>query len=388
MHVVLAPDSFSGLLPAGQVAAALAEGWHAWAPHDRLSLVPLSDGGPGFVDVLAGSLGGQVVATVVEDPLARPAPATVLVVERAGRRTAYVESAQACGLHLLAGDEHDPAVTSSFGVGQLLTAALDLSPDRVVVGLGGAGTDDAGAGMLAALGAGPRARLGRGGLALAAVEADDLAGLESVVARLRDVDLVVATDLELPLLGLNGASAVLAPGMGASEEIAQRLENALGSFAAMVSRLHPPPVDLLTGLPMRPERLPGAGAAGGLGYALLLLGGRRVAGVEAVLDAVGFDDLLEQADLVVTGEASFDWRSLRGGVVAGVAAAASRVGVPAIVVARQCLVGRREAMSLGVSGMYAVIERPEQLAASHADPAGTLRDRAARVARTWSPAPG
>jgi glycerate kinase len=136
---------------------------------------------------------------------------------------------------------------------------------------------------------------------------------------------------------------------------------------------------------MRPEREAGAGAAGGLGYALHLLGARRVSGVGAVLEAVGFDRLLAAADLVVTGEGSFDWQSLRGKVVVGVAEAAQAVGVPTIVIPGQSLVGRREAMAAGISGIYAVAERPAQLEAALADPAGTLAARATRVARTWSP---
>lgn len=388
MHVLIAPDCFTGTLTAPQAAAAMAEGWGASAPQDELTLVPLSDGGPGFLDVLSSCLDGEMSAVVVSDPLGRDVPAAVFVVEAHGSRTAYIESAQAAGLHLLAPEERDPTRTTTYGVGQLLLAALDLGATRVVVGLGGSGTNDAGAGMLAALGVGPRERLGVGGVALASAEPAHVAGLERARARFRDVDLVVASDVDSPLLGLKGASAVFAGQKGASEQDAQRLENALGHFASVVSRVRPPATDLLTGTAIRPEREPGAGAAGGLGYALFLLGGRRVSGVEAVLEAVGFDRLVAGADLVVTGEGSFDWQSLRGKVVVGVAAAAAEVGTPAIVIAGQALVGRREAMSVGLSGVYAVAERPDQVAAALADPAGTLTARVARVARTWSPAGG
>lgn len=385
MHVIIAPDCYTGTLTAGQAASALAEGWARSAPHDRLTLVPLSDGGPGFVDVLAENLDGEVHAVVTTDPLGREVPATILLTTGAAGRTAYVESAQAAGLHLLAPDERDPTVTTTTGVGTLLQAALDAGARRVVVGLGGSGTNDAGAGVLAALGAGPVARLGRGGLALGATTADDVAGLDTARDRFRGVDLVIASDVDSPLLGLKGASAVFGPQKGASEEDAQRLENALGHFASVVARVRPPARDLITGALLKPEREPGAGAAGGLGYALHLLGARRVSGVEAVLDAVGFADLVASADLVVTGEGCFDWQSLRGKVVVGVAEAAGRVGVPAVAVPGQSLVGRREAMTAGLSGVYAVAERPDQVAAALADPAARLADRAARVARTWSP---
>lgn len=385
VHVIIAPDCYTGTLSAPQAAAAMADGWARTAPTDRLTLVPLSDGGPGFVDVLAENLPGEVHAVVTTDPLGREVPGTILLTSGAGGRTAYVESAQAAGLHLLAPDERDPTRTTTTGVGTLVLAALDAGARRVVIGLGGSGTNDAGAGLLAALGVGPAARLGRGGLALEVTTAEDVADLDTARDRLRGVDLVIASDVDSPLLGLKGASAVFGPQKGASEEDAQRLENALGHFASVVARVRPPARDLLTGALLKPEREPGAGAAGGLGYALHLLGARRVSGVEAVLDAVGFVDLVASADLVVTGEGSFDWQSLRGKVVVGVAEAASRVGVPVIAVPGQSLVGRREAMTAGLSGVYAVAERPDQLAAALAAPAARLADRTARVARTWSP---
>ncbi|WP_162233089.1 glycerate kinase, partial [Nostocoides japonicum] len=155
MRVLIAPDCFTGTLTATQAAEAVAEGWTEAAPHDDLTLLPLSDGGPGFLDVLASAIGGDMVLTTVSDPLGRPVPAAILLVDEEGRRTAYVESAQSAGLHLLAADERNPALTSTWGVGELLDLAVREGATRVVVGLGGSATNDAGAGMLAALGAGP-----------------------------------------------------------------------------------------------------------------------------------------------------------------------------------------------------------------------------------------
>ncbi|CAN7469216.1 glycerate kinase family protein [Knoellia sp. LjRoot47] len=384
MHVVIAPDCFTGTLTATQAAEAMAAGWHDTAPHDALTLLPLSDGGPGFLDVLGRALEGDTVALTVSDPIGREVPAAVLVVDREGERTAYVESAQAAGLHLLAADERNPALTSTWGVGQLVLAALDERPDRIVVGLGGSGTNDGGAGFLAALGAGPAEVLARGGSALAQADDDALSGLLAARDRFSGVDLVLASDVENPLLGFKGASAVFGPQKGASPELAQELESALGRFTEIVARTLPAPLDLLTGAPRRLEREPGAGAAGGLGYALYLLGGRRVSGVDLVLDAVGFHDVVRESDLVVTGEGTFDWQSLQGKVASGVAAAALEAGLPSVVLAGQVLVGRRETMGLGISGTYAVAETPEQVDAALLDPVGTLRARAARVARTWS----
>lgn len=385
MHVLIAPDRFTGLLTAERAATVIAEGWIGGAPHDSLRLVPLSDGGPGFVDAVAAGVDGQPQATVAAGPLGRDVPASILIVDDGGTRTAYVESAQAAGLHLLTAEERDPIRTSSFGVGQLLQAAVELGAARVVVGVGGAGTNDAGAGLLAALGAGPVERLGRGGLALASATDADLAGLDVVRARFAGIDLVIACDVDSPLLGLKGASAVFAEERGASPEQAQALEHALSHFASAVARVRPPATDLLTGAPIRPERAVGSGAGGGIGYALHLLGARAVGGVEVVLRAVGFARLLPAADLVVTAGRSLDWDSLHGTVVVEVAAAAQSVGVPTVAIPGHSVLGRREAISAGLSGVYPVIEQATTIAAFEADPAGALAARAVRVARTWSP---
>jgi glycerate kinase len=385
VRVLIAPDCFTGTLSAGQAADAIAEGWRRSAPKDDLTLVPLSDGGPGFLDVLSRALGGTTVCVTALDPLGRPVPAVILIVDVGERPTAYIESAHACGLHLLAQGERNPLVTSTYGVGQLIEAALAEGATRVVVGLGGSGTNDGGAGMLAALRAGDPDALAVGGAKLRDLDDDALHGLTAVRERLHAIQLVLATDVDSPLLGFHGASAVFAPQKGATPEMTQELESALGRFTEVVSKVVPSGRDLLTGKEMRLERQPGAGAAGGLGYGLLLLGGHRVSGVQAVLEAVGFEALVQAADLVVTGEGTFDWQSLRGKVVAGVADAALAKAKPIVVIAGQALVGRRETMALGISGTYAVAENPGQIAAALADPAGTLSARTTRVATTWSP---
>ena len=183
-----------------------------------------------------------------------------------------MESAQACGLHLLAEGERNPMVTSTYGVGQLIDAAVAEGATRVVVGLGGSGTNDGGAGMLAALGVGSPDELAVGGAKLRDLSADALNGLAGIRERLQGIDLVLATDVDSPLLGLQGASAVFAPQKGATPEMAQELESALGHFSEVVRGTLPAGTDLLTGKEMRLDRVPGAGAAGGLGYGLLLLG--------------------------------------------------------------------------------------------------------------------
>lgn len=388
MRVLIAPDCFTGTLTATRAAEAIADGWRQHAPGDELTLSPLSDGGPGFVEVLHRALGGEIAPVQVEDPIGRTVPAAMLLVDRSGERTAYLESAQACGLHLLADTERDPSRTSTYGVGQLLQAALAKGVRRIVIGLGGSATNDGGTGMLAALGVGDRCVLGAGGGSLMGMNDHALQGLPRARERLKGIDLTLATDVDVPLLGFHGASASFGPHKGATAQMTQDLEAALGRLTEVVMRALPAATDLLTGSPRRLDRQPGAGAAGGLGYGLMLLGGRVDSGVDTVLSAVGFDALLAATDLVVTGEGTFDWQSLRGKVVAGVARAALGHAVPTIVVAGQATVGRREAMDLGISATYAVASSSARVPAALADPAGTLQALARRIAITWSPRNG
>lgn len=390
MRVLIAPDGFGDTLTAEQAVDAISEGWAQAAPHDVLIRCPLADGGPGFLDTLRADLGGELLSVTVGSPLGEPVPAAVLVVDGPGGRTAYVESAHATGLHLVSPGRRDPTRTSSAGVGELLRAAVGTGARRVVVGLGGSATNDAGAGMLAALGVGPGgSRLAGGGGGLGDVAPADLAGLGGVRSALREVEIVAACDVDVPLLGLHGASAGFAAQKGATDLQAQELERALGHFAhlavgALGDALRP---DLLArpGTPAaRLTAAPGAGAAGGLGFGLSLLGARLVPGSALVADAVGLAGQIADADLVVTGEGRFDWQSLHGKVVAAVAERALVAAVPAIVIAGQVDATRREWGAAGIAGAYAVAQNPAQVAESLADPAGMLRRRAARVAQTWS----
>ncbi|MGZ6825976.1 MAG: glycerate kinase family protein [Mycobacteriales bacterium] len=361
MRVLLAPDCFGGTLSAPEAAQALADGWRRVRPHDELVQVPLSDGGPGFVDVLPG----ERRRLVVEDPLARPVEAVWLL----DGTTAYVECAQACGLHLLTEGERDPAVTTTYGVGQLVRAAVDAGATRVVLGLGGSATNDGGAGMLAALGVrredAAGVRLDPGGLPLR--DAARLVGLPVAVP-----GLVVATDVDAPLLGPHGATRVFGPQKGAGPELVAALEDAVAHWAGLLE-------DHL-GVDVRD--LPGAGAAGGLGFAALALGARREAGLDVVARAVGLADRVAAADLVLTGEGAFDATSLRGKVVSGVARAAQEGGLPCVVLAGQVAVGRREAAAAGVEQAYALADEVG-LAEALARPAEALAVLASRAARDW-----
>jgi glycerate kinase len=362
MRVVVAPDKFAGTLSAVEAAEAIATAWRRRVPDAELDEVALSDGGPGFVDVLHAALGGELVAVTVPDPYGEPVPATIL---RVGD-TAYVESAQAVGLHLTEPDRRRPMVATSRGVGELIRAGLEDGARRIVVGAGGSATNDGGAGLLAALGATARgAVLDAGPEGLTGLESVDIAPARRLT---ESVELVLASDVDHQLLGLVGATKTFGPQKGLSEEELLVADGRLQTFAELVDR--------------KIAAAKGAGAAGGIGYALLLLGAARRPGVELVADAVDLAGRLRGADLVITGEGAFDFSSRSGKVPYGVAQIAAEQLVPCIALAGQVLVGAREMRALGIEAAYSVVDRVGEQRA-FAGPVAALADLAERVARTW-----
>lgn len=355
MRILVAPDKFAGTLTAVEAAEAIAAGWRRRAPGDEVDLAPMADGGPGFVDVLHAALGGDLLAVTVRGPHGDPTPATVL---RVGG-TAYVEAAQACGLHLTGGEEPESATT--YGVGELLRAAVDSGATKVVVGLGGSGTNDGGAGLLAALGATADRPLDAG--------AAGLAGITTVQLPAWDVELVAASDVDNPLTGLFGATKVFGPQKGVTEERLPVLDGWLEELAAATDK--------------RVSLEKGAGAAGGLGFALLLLGATREPGIDLVADALRLAERAAQVDLVITGEGAFDYSSRGGKVPYGVAEIANAALRPCVVLAGSVDVGSREMRALGVESAYSLVDLVGEERA-FAEPAAALSDLAERVARTWS----
>ncbi|MFI9382346.1 glycerate kinase [Kutzneria sp. NPDC052558] len=360
MRVLVAPDCFGGTLTALEAAEAIAAGWRRSAPADELLLRPLADGGPGFVEVLHGALGGEVHENRVTGPLGHTVTARWL----AHDGTAYIESAQACGLHLT--DRRDPETSTTYGVGELIAAARDAGMNRAVVGLGGSGTTDGGAGMIRALGGhvtdDTGNPIGPGGA--------DLARAADAVLPAVGIELVAASDVENPLLGPHGAAHTFGPQKGADPAAVERLEIGLTRWADV--------------LPKDVRDLPGAGGAGGLGAGLLAVGAAFTSGSALVRALTRLDEALERAQLAITGEGSFDWQSLRGKLITAVAAGAADRGIPCLVLAGQVSVGRREAGAVGVEQSYAVAEHAGSVAAAMADPAGTLAALAADVAAQWS----
>lgn len=335
---VFASDSLKGTLSSLDAARLLAEAAERHFPGCSWTSVPVADGGEGTVDALLAACGGERVRVRAEDPLGRPIEAAYALLP-GGR--AVIETAAASGLTLLGPDERDPLATSTYGTGQLVRDALEHGARDVTVALGGSATNDGGMGLARVLGARLLDERGRElagrGADLERVSALDLSDLSPLVAEAR---FTMMCDVDNPLVGPEGASAVFGPQKGASPEVVRRLDAGMRRWADVLEETFGQSFDV-----------PGAGAAGGLGAACLaFLGAKAVGGVDRVLELVGFDSLLERADLCVTGEGHADAQTARGKVVAGVAAACERAGVPCVAV-----VGGMSANAAGLPGLAALV---------------------------------
>ena len=374
MRVVVAPDSFGQTLSAPQAARAIADGVRRAAEAEGVPVevlaVPMSDGGPGFIDALRSGPSAddcRLIEVATTGPYGEQVTGQVLIT-RDG--VAYVESAQAAGLQ--ATSRRDPLWATSYGVGTLMHAAVEAGARVVTVGLGGSATNDGGAGLLAALGV---VAYDEAGVALQ-LGAVPLLGVHhlSGTPALRTASVVAATDVDNPLTGPDGASAVFGPQKGASAEDVRLLDLALSRWAAVLQRDRPVP----SGLAERP----GAGAAGGMGAALFGLRALRRSGFEVVSEAVGLQRLLRSADLVISGEGSFDAQSIRGKVTASVAALAQQAGVPCVVIAGRASLDPRQAAAHGVHEVHSLTDAAGAQRAM-AEAAVVLRDVAQRMFGRW-----
>jgi glycerate kinase len=373
MRILIAPDKFAGTLTAVEAAAAIEEGWRRRDPGAEVLVAPMADGGPGFIDVLSAVVDGKLLSVTVRGPLGEETPATVLL---AGE-TAYIETAQACGLHLVEPKSRRPEDATTYGVGQLITAAVDAGARRIILGLGGSGTNDAGAGLLAALGAtattgaaeGKSAGVGRLDAGAAGLPGLTSVDLTAARARVAGIEFVAASDVENPMLGLRGATNVFGAQKGLTDDRKPAVDGWLTHFAELADR--------------KTADQKGAGAAGGLGYALLLLGAERVSGIDLVAELTGLKQKAAQVDLVISGEGAFDFQSRDGKVIAGVAKVANDAMRPCVVLAGKVLIGSREMRSMGVESAYALVDTVGEDQA-FADPHGSLATVAERVARTWA----
>ena len=350
VQVLIAPDCYGDSLTAVQAAEAIARGWRRGRPDDVLTLAPQSDGGPGFVGVLAGRL-GEVNTERVSGPLTEDVSAE-WVFDPAAPRTAYIECAQACGLALLGGPPtvQTALAAHSRGVGQLIAAAVQAGAGRIVVGLGGSSCTDGGRAMI-----------------------EELGGLAEGRALLAEIELIAATDVEHPLLGSMGAAAVFGPQKGADPDTVRVLEQRLSDWA----------VDLnaAAGRPVSDE--PGAGAAGGLGAGLLALGGRRESGAAIIAEHTRLADDVATAELVITGEGRFDDQSLHGKVVSALAAGARSHRIPVLVLAGQVTLDDATLADAGIAAAFSITDHAGSVQLAISDAANQLEGLAQLTAATW-----
>jgi len=346
MQVLVAPDCYADSMSALEASAAIATGWTRSRPGDRFIVAPQSDGGPGFVEVLASRL-GEMRRLRVSGPLKAMVEAE-WVFDR-GAATAYLECAQACGLTLIGGrpTPETAMAAHSKGVGQLIAEALRVGATRIVVGLGGSACTDGGQAMIAELG-----------------------GLDTARRQLGNVELIAASDTEYPMLGPWGAARVFGPQKGADTATVAALEVRLQAWALIL--------EAVAGRDVSAE--PGAGAAGGIGAGLLALGGRCESGAAIIAEHTRLSDDLDTAELIVTGEGRFDEQSLHGKVVGFLADAARPRGIPVVVLAGQVDLDNATVRSSGIMAALSIAEHAGSVRLAQADAANQLMGLASVVA--------
>ena len=358
MRVLIAPDCYGDTLTAVEAAEAIARGWRRGRPDDELALAPQSDGGPGFVGVIAGRL-GEVNTLRVRGPLSEDVSAH-WVLDPAAPRTAYIECAQACGLALLGGPAtvQTALAAHSRGVGQLIAAAVRAGAVRIVVGLGGSSCTDGGRGMIDELGA---------------QRSTTSSSLIAARKLLAGVELIAATDVEHPLLGPMGAAAVFGPQKGADPDTVRVLEQRLSDWAVELNAA--------AGRAVSDEA--GAGAAGGIGAGLLALGARRESGAAIIADHTRLADDVAAAQLVITGEGRFDDQSLHGKVVSALAAGAQSHRIPVLVLAGQVTLDELTLRAAGIAAAFSITDHAGSVQLAIEDAANQLEGLARATAATW-----
>ncbi len=345
MKIVIAPDSYKESLSAVEVAQAIEKGFREIFPDAEYISVPVADGGEGTVDAMISATQGIKITTTVTGPLGEPV--TAYWGMSGDGQTAIIEMAEASGLALVPIENRNPLVTTSHGTGELILHALDNGARNIIIGIGGSATNDGGAGMVQALGAklcdAVGKEIGHGGGSLMSLNSIDISGLDS---RLADCVISVACDVTNPLIGDNGASRIFGPQKGADEAMIVELDANLAHFADVIKKdLH---VDV--------KNAPGAGAAGGMGAALMaFLGAELRSGVEIVTEALHLEEHIHDCSLVVTGEGRMDSQSIRGKVPVGVAAVAKKYRKPVIGIAGSLTSDVAVVHQYGIDAVYSVL---------------------------------
>ena len=372
MKIVIAPDSFKESLSAPEVAAAIARGWLQVFPEAECLLRPMADGGEGTVDALLAAVGGERRECQVRGPMGQPVLAHWGLLNNG---TAVIEMAAASGLHWVPREQRDARLASSYGTGELILQALDAGATRIILGLGGSATNDGGAGLLQALGVRLLDEQGRalaaGGAALAKLDRIDLSELDG---RLLAAQFEVAADVDNPLCGARGASAVFGPQKGATPEHVLELDAALDHYARVVGAT----------LGEDHASSPGVGAAGGLGFAArAFLKATFRPGIELVAELSHLADAVVGADLVITGEGRMDAQTLHGKTPVGVARVAQAAGVPVIALAGSLGEGYQALYEAGIEAAFSLAPGPLSLEQAMAGAAVELQARTVDIARLW-----
>lgn len=343
MKIVIASDSFKGSLTSVEVAQAATRGIKAVYPDCEVVAVNVADGGEGTVEAIVDALGGEIICTSVSDPLGRPIQANYGI---AGEK-AIIEMAAASGLPLLQPAERNPWMTSTYGTGEMIMDAIQRGCRQFLVGIGGSATNDAGTGMLQALGFKfydsneKEITDCRGGRLLDIVDLDDSCVPEAV----RKAEFVVACDVDTPFCGPEGAAPVFAPQKGADAEMVKKLDAGMASFAKVIERKYK----------MNIIPVAGAGAAGGMGGAFrAFLDAKLQRGIEMVLDSIDFNAIIQDADLIITGEGKIDFQTAKGKTAAGVLARAKQQGIPVVAIGgsvEMC----DSVQQMGFAGVYPIL---------------------------------
>ena len=371
MKIIIAPDSFKGSISAKDLCASIKQGIHRIVPTAEVMSIPLADGGEGTMANIVEATEGEIITTEVLNPLMKPLTASYGIL--GDNKTAVIEMAQASGLPLLTESERNPLVTTSYGTGQLITDALDKGYRRFIIGLGGSATNDAGMGILRALGMEfydhNHNPLPEGGGFLSELNFIDETGFDS---RIFDSEILIASDVTNPLCGEIGASAIFGPQKGATREMVQILDNALSHFGEIILKQK--------GVEVR--SIPGGGAAGGIGAALVtFLDATIYSGIELIMKEVQFEQKTEQADLIFTGEGKLDHQTLSGKVIMGVSNMAKKHNIPVIALCGQLELDESALQQLGILSAFSIIKEPCTLETAFANTAEWTTDAVEKIMR-------
>lgn len=373
MKILIAPDSFKETLTATAAANAIEEGFLDVFPDANISKLPIADGGEGTVDVMVLSTKGKFFSTKVSGPLGKYVDAKWGML--GDSKTAVIEVAEACGLHLILPKDRNPMIASSFGVGELLLSAIDEGAEHIIIGLGGSATNDGGLGFLKAIGIrfldSHGNELTEG---LASLNKLSDIDIDAMDFRLKNVSFEIACDVDNPLIGDQGASAIFGPQKGADKSMIKTLDTLLSRYSRIVSS------KLSNDLSMRP----GAGAAGGIGYGFLtFLKAQQKSGVHIILEKLNFNQYLFNADLVVTGEGRFDNQSDRGKAPMGVINLSKRHNCNIFVIAGSVENDKASEIKYGIDKVFSVISNEVSVEEAMASPVDSLIATARKAARYY-----